>query len=180
MDLTHAPPGAALDTAAYAIDGRVPRAATRPATRDRLLGARFALADATIARTGGRVVKNVAGHAVHRLLCGSRGALGVFVEASLKLAPAPAARRALVFHADARMLTDAARWAVLPPLEPAAVSVLGRATAAAMPGLEAGPDATIVVVLEDDAPWVDQQTARIEAALGRATARIEGESVERL
>ncbi len=51
------------------------------APRDRILGARFVTGDGVLARTGGRVVKNVAGHAVHRLLTGSRGGLGVLLEA---------------------------------------------------------------------------------------------------
>jgi glycolate oxidase FAD binding subunit len=48
--------------------------------RDRILGASFVTGDGVLAKTGGRVVKNVAGHAVHRLLVGSRGALGVLVQ----------------------------------------------------------------------------------------------------
>ena len=147
------------------------------APRDRLLGARFALADGTLAHTGGKVVKNVSGHAVHRLLCGSRGALAVFVEASLKLLPAPATRRALVFHADAAQLRDAARWASLPRLEPAAMSVLSRSTAGTIAGLGTATPYVIAVVLEDEAPWVERQTALIEDALGKADARIEGEAV---
>src|SRR6185503_9728164 len=57
--------------------------------RDRILGACYALGDGTLARAGGKVVKNVAGYGIHRLLCGSRGGLAVLLEASLKLLPAP-------------------------------------------------------------------------------------------
>jgi FAD/FMN-containing dehydrogenase len=117
---------------------------------------------------------------VHRLLCGSRGALAAVVEASLKLVPAPAARRALVYHAEPRALRDAARWASLPRLEPAAVTVLGAATAQAIAGLPAGPRYTVVVVLEDDAAWVERQTGLLEAALGVADGRLEGEAVAAL
>jgi len=77
-----------------------PRRLRFGAPRDRILGAQFALADGTLARSGGRVVKNVAGYALHRLLCGSRGGLAVLLEASLKLAPAPARRVALVFGVE--------------------------------------------------------------------------------
>jgi glycolate oxidase FAD binding subunit len=71
------------------------------APRDRILGARFVLGDGTLARSGGKVVKNVAGYGIHRLLCGSRGALAVVLEASVKLLPAPAMRRALLYPASA-------------------------------------------------------------------------------
>ena len=78
-----------------AVNGSGPRRLRFGSPADRLLGARFVLADGTLARAGGKVVKNVAGLAVHRLLCGSHGRLAVILPASLKLAPAPAERLAM-------------------------------------------------------------------------------------
>ncbi len=66
--------------------------------RHHVLGLRVALADGTIARSGGRRVKNVTGFDLHRLHCGARGTLGVILEASLRLFPEPEAERALVMH----------------------------------------------------------------------------------
>jgi glycolate dehydrogenase FAD-binding subunit len=66
------------------------------AIRDVLIGARVALADGTVARAGGRVVKNVAGYDLDKLLVGSFGTLGVIVEATLKILPTPAATEGLV------------------------------------------------------------------------------------
>lgn len=63
--------------------------------RDDLVGVRVALADGTLARGRGRVVKNVAGFDLPRLLCGSHGTLGVIVEASFKLWPRPVASTTL-------------------------------------------------------------------------------------
>jgi glycolate dehydrogenase FAD-binding subunit len=57
--------------------------------RDLLIGTRTALADGTVARAGGRVVKNVAGYDLDKLLVGSFGTLGVIVEATLKVLPVP-------------------------------------------------------------------------------------------
>jgi len=57
--------------------------------RHHVLGARAALADGRIARSGGRLVKNVTGFDMHRLYCGSRGTLCTLVEASLRLFPLP-------------------------------------------------------------------------------------------
>jgi glycolate oxidase FAD binding subunit len=150
-----------------------PRRLRFGAPRDRILGSRFALGDGTLARTGGKVVKNVAGYGIHRMLCGSRGGLGVILEASLKLAPAPERRVALVFGADAGALADAARWAALPRLEPALVTVVGRDMASALP--QTGQPFAVVVGLEDDTAWVERQIAIVESALGAPAARVEDE-----
>jgi FAD/FMN-containing dehydrogenase len=159
-------------------NGSGPRRLRLGAPADRILGARFALTGGTLARTGGKVVKNVAGFAVHRLLCGSRGGLAVILEASLKLLPAPARRVALTYGMTRWQVAGAARWAGLPRLEPAFVSVLGNAAAAGLPA-NARVDAPFVAVigLEDDAAWVAEQEARIAAALGAPAARVEGEEV---
>jgi len=57
--------------------------------RDMSLGVAFARADGTIARAGGKVVKNVAGYDLTKLLIGSLGTLGVIVEATFRLYPIP-------------------------------------------------------------------------------------------
>ena len=61
------------------------------AVRDLLIGTRTALADGTVALAGGRVVKNVAGYDLDKLLVGSFGTLGVIVEATFKVLPVPVA-----------------------------------------------------------------------------------------
>lgn len=55
------------------------------ALRHQVLGMRILMADGSIAITGGRLVKNVAGFDLHRLHTGGRGQLGVILEASLRL-----------------------------------------------------------------------------------------------
>ncbi len=57
--------------------------------RDLVIGLRLVLADGTIARSGGKVVKNVAGYDLNKLYIGSLGTLGVIVEANFKLTPRP-------------------------------------------------------------------------------------------
>ncbi|MPZ26076.1 MAG: FAD-binding protein [Micromonosporaceae bacterium] len=59
--------------------------------RDLLLGLRMVRADGVVASAGGRVVKNVAGYDLGKLLTGSYGTLGVIVAATLRLHPLPAA-----------------------------------------------------------------------------------------
>jgi len=131
-----------------------PRRRLFGAPRDRILGARFVTGDGVLARTGGRVVKNVAGHAVHRLLVGSRGELGVFVEASLKLLPQPTGRVAWNWGADAAALADTKRWSAWPRREPAVLTVLGRAVAAKHPVLAGDAAFSVVAGFEDDPAWL--------------------------
>lgn len=151
-----------------------PRRRSLGSPRDRILGARFALGDGTLARTGGKVVKNVAGHAVHRLLCGSRGTLAVLLEASLKLLPAPARRRALVFPLPLWALTDAERWARIPRIEPSWLTVLGRDHRRLIDGLPDG-ESFAIVGLEDDVAWIDRQSAIVREALGAPAITLEGD-----
>jgi glycolate dehydrogenase FAD-binding subunit len=58
--------------------------------RDLIIGMTIVLADGTIAKSGGRVVKNVAGYDLHKLMIGAFGTLGVITEATFRLHPVPA------------------------------------------------------------------------------------------
>ncbi len=57
--------------------------------RDQLIGTATALVDGTVAHAGGRVVKNVAGYDLNKLLVGSLGTLGVITECTFKVLPLP-------------------------------------------------------------------------------------------
>jgi FAD/FMN-containing dehydrogenase len=57
--------------------------------RDYLIGMTVALADGRFISSGGKVVKNVAGYDLAKLFIGSRGSLGVIIEATFKLRPLP-------------------------------------------------------------------------------------------
>lgn len=60
------------------------------AVRDLVLGVTLALSDGTLARAGGKVIKNVAGYDLGKLFAGSFGTLGLVVEVALRLHPLPA------------------------------------------------------------------------------------------
>jgi len=154
-----------------------PRRRAFGAPRDRVLGARYLLGDGTTARSGGKVVKNVAGYGVHRLLCGSRGGLAIVLEASLKLQPAPEQRVGLVFAATERDLADGARWRSLARLELAALTVVSTTTASGIHA--AGTPFLVVAGCEGDTAWVAEQERHVCAALGLPLAKRTGaEAVE--
>ncbi len=73
-----------------------PRRQRHGSLRDMVIGTRTALVDGTVARAGGKVVKNVAGYDLNKLLIGSFGTLGVVVEVTFKVLPLPAREEALV------------------------------------------------------------------------------------
>lgn len=60
------------------------------APRDLLIGITVVRADGVVARSGGKVVKNVAGYDLGKLFAGSRGTLGLITEATFRLHPIPA------------------------------------------------------------------------------------------
>jgi glycolate oxidase FAD binding subunit len=70
------------------------------APRDLVLGVTLVLADGTVANAGGKVVKNVAGYDLGKLVCGSQGRLALIGRVSLRLHPSPAAARTLVVETD--------------------------------------------------------------------------------
>lgn len=57
--------------------------------RDHVIGLRIAFPDGSVSRTGGKVVKNVAGYDMNKLFVGSMGTLGILTEVTLKLRPLP-------------------------------------------------------------------------------------------
>jgi glycolate oxidase FAD binding subunit len=80
--------------------------ATFGSIRDHLIGITVALPDGTLAKSGGKVVKNVAGYDLPKLFIGSFGTLGVIVEATFRLHPLPRASQTLQFSASPEHLTN--------------------------------------------------------------------------
>jgi glycolate oxidase FAD binding subunit len=108
-----------------ATNGYGPLRARYGTPRDLILGASFVRADGTLARGGGKVVKNVAGFDLPRLLTGSLGTLGCTATATFRLHPLPEARAAVRLHcATAGILRAACAMLEERRLEPASVVAL--------------------------------------------------------
>lgn len=65
--------------------------------RDLIIGITLALPDGTLAKSGGKVVKNVAGYDLPKLATGSLGTLGIITQAIFRLHPVPRESRTLSF-----------------------------------------------------------------------------------
>lgn len=92
------------------------------APRDLVLGVTLVLGDGAIVNAGGKVVKNVAGYDLARLVCGSEGRLAFIARASLRLHPLPKAARTLV--AEPYDVPGAVALLLRSQLQPSALDVL--------------------------------------------------------
>jgi glycolate oxidase FAD binding subunit len=132
--------------------------------RDLLLGVTLVRADGVVARAGGRVVKNVAGYDLGKLVVGSYGTLAVVTQAVFRLHPLPAARRVLAVDVpDAAAAHRLVQAVVASQVAPSAVEV-------DWPGEGGG---TLRVLLEGTAAGVADRTATALALLGRGAGASE-------
>lgn len=92
------------------------------APRDLVLGVTLVLADGTVASAGGKVVKNVAGYDLGKLVIGSRGTLALIARVSLRLHPTPPASTTVVVETDDT--AAAVGRIVASQLQPSALDVL--------------------------------------------------------
>jgi glycolate oxidase FAD binding subunit len=130
--------------------------------RDLLIGVTVVRADGVVAKSGGKVVKNVAGYDLGRLLTGSFGTLAVITEAVFRLHPLPRASAYLTATYDSPPEAGRAVAAVVgSQTAPTAVEV-HRAT-------RTGP-VDVGVLVEGVPAGVDARTAAVAALLGESEA----------
>ena len=116
------PPGDPTIGALLAENGSGPLRHRFGGPRDLVLGVTLVLGDGTVASAGGKVVKNVAGYDLGRLVCGSRGRLALIARACFRLHPLPKATRTLVIETD--YPAGVARILLRAQLQPSALDVL--------------------------------------------------------
>lgn len=103
-------PGATLGgVVAAGLSG--PRRMAAGSVRDFVLGVRMIDGRGDVLSFGGRVIKNVAGYDISRLMAGSMGTLGLLLDISFKVVPRPPAECSLRFEMTAaEALEEANRW----------------------------------------------------------------------
>ncbi|GAA2575927.1 FAD-binding oxidoreductase [Actinomadura fulvescens] len=90
--------------------------------RDLVIGVTIVRADGLLARSGGKVVKNVAGYDLGRLFASSYGTLGLIVEAAFRLHPVPSARAYITIPVpDLAMAHEAVQAVLHSPVAPSAL-----------------------------------------------------------
>ncbi|HWG59279.1 MAG TPA: FAD-binding oxidoreductase [Candidatus Acidoferrales bacterium] len=96
--------------------------------RDFVLGMEFVTGDGVAAKSGGRVVKNVTGYDLHKLMIGALGTLGILTRINFRTFPAPTGARAMIACFDAASgALDLPRRIAQSPLRPLTVDVLSPA-----------------------------------------------------
>ncbi|MCY4440990.1 MAG: FAD-binding oxidoreductase [Deltaproteobacteria bacterium] len=99
--------------------------------RDLLIGITVVRADGSLVKSGGRVVKNVAGYDMGKLYCGSLGTLGVIVEATFKLRTIPRARAVMRMTCPDMARVEALLERIMTaPLEPLFIELVAHVPAA--------------------------------------------------
>jgi glycolate oxidase FAD binding subunit len=140
-----------------------PRRLRYGSPRDLLIGITVVRADGVVARSGGKVVKNVAGYDLGKLFAGSAGTLGLITEATFRLHPLPAARAWVTTDfPSGDVASDAVATAANSPLTASAVELHRQA-----PG---GP-VSVGVLLEGSADGVTARAQQMALLLPPAALR---------
>ncbi len=136
------------------------------ATRDQVLGLTVALPRGGLVREGGRVIKNVSGYDMARLQVGALGALGVIVEATLRVRPLPPAVATLELEIDDLAAAwVAAERALAARPEPLGVLVSAPSGCGFTVLARYGGPAAAVREATDELGWSQTDPGRWEAAL---------------
>jgi glycolate oxidase FAD binding subunit len=148
-----------------------PRRPYAGSVRDFVLGVKILNGKGEILSFGGRVMKNVAGYDLSRLLTGSLGTLGVILEASIRVLPLPAQEQTLVRQcSEQQAIEQFSEWGRYPyPITAAAydgevlyVRLAGAASAVTAAAAQIGgnpirdPATFWKVVREHEHPFFDE------------------------
>ncbi|MBB6671303.1 FAD-binding oxidoreductase [Cohnella nanjingensis] len=136
-------------------------------TKDYVIGLEAVLANGEIIRTGGKLMKDVAGYDLTKLLVGSEGTLAIVTEATLKLVPPPASKKTML--AMYKDLYGAARTVsriIENKIIPATLEIMDNPTIRVVDdfaglGLPRDMAAILLIEQDGDAETVERDIARI-------------------
>jgi len=137
-----------------AVNASGPRRMLYGTARDLLIGITIVRPDGKIARAGGKVVKNVAGYDLGKLLIGSYGTLGLITECAFRLHPRPAA--AVVVRARPASPAGAVAAVLAAQVVPSALEI----------DAPSGGDVEVAVLVEGSAAGVAERAATVAELLG--------------
>ena len=131
--------------------------------RDMVLGLSFVRGDGAIAKAGGRVVKNVAGYDLMKLLAGSYGSLGIISQVTFRVYPLPAASATIVLTGEEREIAIAAQTLLKSGLTPTAAELL---SSSLVESLDLGQRMGLMVRFQSIPASVREQLGQVEV-MGR-------------
>ncbi|WP_239615097.1 FAD-linked oxidase C-terminal domain-containing protein [Cohnella mopanensis] len=149
-------------------------------TKDYVIGLEAVLANGEIIRTGGKLMKDVAGYDLTKLLVGSEGTLAIITEATLKLIPPPAVKKTML--AMYKDLYGAARTVsriIEAKIIPATLEFMDNPTIRVVDdfanlGLPRNMEAILLIEQDGDPETVERDMARIQEICEQESAdRIE-------
>lgn len=126
--------------------------------RDMLLGLSLVRADGEIAKAGGRVVKNVAGYDLMKLMTGSYGTLGILTQLTFRLYPQVPASQTVVLTGEAEAIAQTTQTLLNSALTPVACDLLSRSLVTT---LNLGSGLGLAVRFQSGLASVQEQATRI-------------------
>ncbi|MCZ6751294.1 MAG: FAD-binding oxidoreductase [Acidobacteria bacterium] len=136
-------------------------------SRDMLLGVRFVTAEGKLVKSGGKVVKNVAGYDMGKMLLGSFGTLGVITEVTFKVFPVlPCSMTLLLGFPTAPQALQARHRILNSPFAPQALDMVDAAAGALAgePVLSAAPF-TLLVAMAGPEPAIERACRELPSLL---------------
>ena len=143
-----------------------PRRTAYGSARDFVIGTSVVLADGSVAKAGGMVVKNVTGYDLSKLYIGSLGTLGALVRANFKTLPLPQTRRLAYAPLPEGTRARAVKHLAGLSIEPAAALAVS-GFSKEIDGSD-GADGRVIVLLEGSQRLVESATRELRSALGSA------------